>query len=77
MVKKQKKSGSTEKNSSRNKKPNYQTIQVSKIDESYNTDKPDNLNGREEFNEYKSEKKGHLQDLPIEHSSELNSKRVK
>ncbi len=60
-----------------NKKPNIQTIPISKIDESYNTDKaPDLLNGRDEFNDYKNERKGVLQDIESESSSRNNSTKV-
>jgi hypothetical protein len=58
--------------------PNIQTIPVSKIDESYNTDKsPDILNGRDESNDYKNDRRGYLQDIPSESSSMYNSTRVK
>ncbi len=61
-----------------NKKPNIQTIPISKIDESYNTDKaPDLLNGRDEFNDYKNDRKGVLQDIQSESSSLYNSTKVK
>lgn len=74
--KKSKKSGSSK--GSGNKKQNYQTIPVSKIDESYNTDKgPDILNSKEDINEFKGERKGYLQDIPSEDSSVFNSKKVK
>jgi len=57
-----------------NKKPNIQTIPISKIDESYNTDKgPDLLNGRDEFNDYKNDRRGVLQDIQSESSSLYNS----
>ena len=73
-----KKPKKTEKNRSASKKSNIQTIPVSKIDESYNTDKsPDILNGRDESNDYKNDRKGYLQDIPSESSSMYNSTRVK
>ena len=60
-----------------NKKPNIQTIPISKIDESYNTDKgPDLLNGRDEFNDYKNDRRGVLQDIQSESSSLYNSTKV-
>jgi hypothetical protein len=60
-----------------NKKPNIQTIPISKIDESYNTDKgPEHLNGRDEFNDYKNDRRGVLQDIQSESSSLYNSTKV-
>ena len=60
-----------------NKKPNIQTIPISKIDESYNTDKgPELLNGRDEFNDYKNDRRGVLQDIQSESSSLYNSTKV-
>ena len=60
-----------------NKKPNIQTIPISKIDESYNTDKgPDLLNGKDEFNDYKNDRRGVLQDIQSESSSLYNSTKV-
>ena len=59
------------------KKPNIQTIPISKIDESYNTDKgPELLNGRDEFNDYKNDRRGVLQDIQSESSSLYNSTKV-
>ena len=73
-----KKPKKSEKTRSANKKSNIQTIPISKIDESYNTDKsPDILNGRDESNDYKNDRRGYLQDIQSESSSFLNSARVK
>ena len=58
----------------RSRKPT--SISISKIDESYNTDKaPDTLTSKEDFGEYKTEhdNKGNLQDIPSENSSLYNS----
>ena len=60
-----------------NKKPNIQTIPISKIDESYNTDKgPELLNGKDDFNDYKNDRRGVLQDIQSESSSLYNSTKV-
>ena len=49
-----------------NKKPNYQTEQVSKIYESYNTDKgPDSLHFKDDSNDLKSS----IPEIPSESSS--------
>jgi hypothetical protein len=67
-AKKQKKAGGNKINGQ--KKANAPSISISKIDESYNADRaPDTINGREEFNDYKSDNKGYLQDIPSESSS--------
>jgi len=59
------------------KKASAPSISISKIDESYNADRaPDTINGREEFNDYKSENKGYLQDIPSENSSVQTSHKV-
>ena len=52
------------------KKANPPSIIYSKIDESYNADRgPDIFNGKEEFNDIKTENKGYLHDIPSENSS--------
>ena len=64
----------------RSRKPT--SISISKIDESYNTDKaPDTLTSKEDFVEYKTdhenhENKGNLQDIPSENSSIYASSKV-
>ena len=54
-----------------------QTIPVSKIDESYNTDRPDTLNRNEEINDYKNDRKGYLQDVQNDSSSMLHNTKVR
>ena len=47
------------------------TKEISKIDESYNTDKgPENFNNKDDFNDHK----GNLQDIPSESSSVFSTK---
>ena len=59
------------KKGSAKKKNNIQTVQISKIDESYNTDKgPENFNNKDDFNDHK----GNLQDIPSESSSVFSTK---
>ena len=65
----------------RSRKPT--SISISKIDESYNTDKaPDTLTSKEDFGEYRTEhdnheNKGNLQDIPSENSSIYASSKVR
>ena len=65
----------------RSRKPT--SISISKIDESYNTDKaPDTLTSKEDFGEYRAEhdnheNKGNLQDIPSENSSIYASSKVR
>ena len=62
----------------RSRKPTSKSI--SKIDESYNTDKaPDTLMSKEDLGDYKidHENKGNLQDIPSENSSICASSKVR
>ena len=63
---------------SKPRKPYAPSITVSKIDESYNTDKaPDTLTSKEDFGDYRGERKGYLQDIPSEDSSLYDSTKVR
>ena len=65
------------KNINGQKKVNAPSISVSKIDESYNADRaPDTFNGKEDFNDNKSDNRGYLQDIPSENSSVQTSNKV-
>ena len=60
------------------KKTYVPSITISKIDESYNTDKaPDTLTSKDDFGEYKNEKKNYLQDIPSEDSAMYESGKVR
>ena len=60
------------------KKTYVPSITISKIDESYNTDKaPDTLTSKDDFGEYKNEKKNYLQDIPSENASVYTSTKVR
>ena len=60
------------------KKPYPPAIIVSKIDESYNTDKaPDTMNSKEDLGDYRSDRKGYLPDIPSETSSIYESTMVR
>ena len=62
---------------SKPRKPYAPSIVVSKLDESYNTDKaPDTITSKEDL-EYKSDKKGYLQDIPSEDSAMYESGKVR
>jgi hypothetical protein len=58
------------------------SVSISKIDESYNTDKaPDTLTSKEDLVDYRTEhenheNKGNLQDIPSENSSMHTSSKV-
>ena len=61
----------------KSRKPYAPSIVVSKLDESYNTDKaPDTITSKEDL-EYKSDKKGYLQDIPSEDSAMYESGKVR
>ena len=61
----------------RGKKP--ASVTVSKIDESYNTDKGPDILAREDYPDYRTdhEKKEDLQDIPSENSSIYASSKVR
>ena len=66
-----------EKKKKKSKKP--ASVTVSKIDESYNTDKAPDILAREDYPDYKidHEKKEDLQDIPSENSSIYASSKVR
>ena len=51
---------------------------VSKIDESYNTDKaPDTLTSKDDLVDNKSDRKAYLQDIPSENTSRYDTNKVR
>jgi hypothetical protein len=61
----------------RTRRPYGPSITVSKIDESYNTDKaPDTLTSKEDFGDYRTDRRNYLQDIPSEYSDVYDSTKV-